>query len=128
MGGKKIVIVDDDVLLTRTLDILLVKKGYDVRVFNRGVDAVTHFFRESPDIVLLNSKLADCNCSFIIKLLGKLENLNNTNIILLSVIETDSRMIEGIENSVFLQKPFDTGRLLEIIDRMIDGRYLSVKT
>jgi DNA-binding response OmpR family regulator len=128
MGGIKVVMVDDDVLLARTVDIYLTKKGYSVRVFNKGVDAVKYIFEEFPDVILLNSKLPDCNGCFIARLLGKMDNSNKLLIIFLSVLETDRNKINMTRNSVFLQKPFDTGKLLDVIERNLRNSSLTFST
>ena len=44
MERKKVVIVDDDMLLSKTIDICLSKRGHDVRVIYSGVDAVKYLF------------------------------------------------------------------------------------
>lgn len=120
------VIVDDDVLLTRTIGILLKQRGYAVTIFNKGVDAVQYFFEELPDVILLNSKLPDCDGCFIARLLEKMDNFNKLLIIFLSVMETDRNKIEGKTNLVFLQKPFDTGKLIEIIERKLKNQSLAI--
>lgn len=126
MGGKKVVIVDDDLLLNRTIEILLKKKGYDVYIFNRGVDAVKYFFQELPDVILLNSKLPDCSGLFIAKLLEKMDNSNRISIIFLSVLETDCGKIGNVRNVVFLQKPFDMGKLVDLIEGKADNSYCDI--
>jgi DNA-binding response OmpR family regulator len=126
MGGIKVVIVDDDVLLTRTINIILKQRGYAVTVFNKGVDAVQYFFEELPDVILLNSKLPDCDGCFIARLLEKMDKFNKLLIIFLSVMETDRNKIEGKTNLVFLQKPFDTGKLIEIIERKLKNQSLAI--
>ena len=120
------VMVDDDTLLTRTVDIVLKQRGYAVTVFNSGVDAVKSFFKELPDVVLLNSKLPDCDGCFIARLLEKMDDSNKLLIIFLSVMETDRNKIEGNENLVFLQKPFDTGKLVNVIERKLNNQSLKI--
>jgi DNA-binding response OmpR family regulator len=126
MGGIKVVIVDDDVLLTRTIGILLKQRGYAVTVFNKGVDAVQYFIEELPNVILLSSKLPDCDGCFIARLLEKMDNLNKLLIIFLSVMETDRNKIEGRTNIVFLQKPFDAGKLIELIERKLKNLSLAI--
>jgi DNA-binding response OmpR family regulator len=126
MGGIKVVMVDDDVLLTRTIDIVLRKKGYDVCVFSKGVDAVKYIVEELPDVILLDSKLPDCNGCFIARLLEKMDISKKILIIFLSVLETDRNKIEETKNLVFLQKPFDTGQLIDIIERNLRNPSLAL--
>ena len=46
MAAKKVLIVDDDSLLSKTIDMCLSKRGHDVKVFYSGVDAVKYLFEE----------------------------------------------------------------------------------
>ena len=72
MARKRIVIVDDNSLLAKAVEICLNKRGYDFNVFYKGADAVKYLFEEKPDLVLLNIRLPDCDGWFLAKLLNKL--------------------------------------------------------
>jgi two-component system KDP operon response regulator KdpE len=127
-GGIKVVMVDDDVFLTRTVGMLLRKKGYIVNVFDKGVDAVKYFFDELPDVVILNSRLPDCNGCFIAGLLEKMDKTEKLLIIFLSVMETDRDKISKTGKAVFLQKPFDMGKLIDVIERNTHNSSLAISS
>jgi len=121
MGRKKIVVIDDDALLSKTIHLCLSKKGYDVKVFYSGADAVRHFFEERPDLLVLDIRLPDCDGWFLAKLLEKREWTEKVPLIIISVLEPDRRKIAEIKPYVYIQKPFDMEQLLQMIERSLAG-------
>ena len=121
MERKKIVIVDDDALLSKTIDMYLSKKGHDVKVVYTGVDAVKHLFEEKPDSVLLDIRLPDCDGWFIAKLLEKLEWAKKVPLIVISVLEPDRGKIAETKPYAYIQKPFDMGQLIQAVEGSLTG-------
>ena len=121
MGRKKVVIVDDDTLLSKTIDICLSKRGHDVRVFYSGVDAVRYLFEEKPDSIVLDIRLPDCDGWFIARLLEKLEWSERVPIIVTSVLEPDRREVAEVKPYAYIQKPFDMGQLMQTVERSLNG-------
>jgi len=119
MGTKKVVIVDDDSLLSKTIDICLSKRGYDVKVFYSGVDAVRYLFEEKPDSVVLDIRLPDCDGWFIARLLEKLEWMEKVPVIVISVLEPNRTQVTEVKPYAYIQKPFDMGHLLQTVERSL---------
>ena len=121
MGRKRILIVDDDSLLAKTIDMCLSKKGYDVKVFYRGVDAVKYLFEEKPDLVLLDIRLPDCDGWFLAKLLEKLELAERVPLVVISVLEPDRGKVAEAKPYAYIQKPFDMAQLMQVVERSLVG-------
>jgi DNA-binding response OmpR family regulator len=121
-GRKKILIVDDDSLVARTIDMCLSKKGYDVKALYNGVDAVKYLFEEKPDSIILDIRLPDCDGWFIAKLLEKLEWAKEVPLIVVSVLEPDGRKIAEANPYAYIHKPFDMGQLVQTIDESVSAR------
>ena len=119
MGRKRVVIVEDDSILSQTIDICLSKKGHDVKVCYSGVDAVKYLFGEKPDLIMLDIRLPDCDGWFIAKLLEKLEGLAKITVIVISVVDPDRREINEIKPYAYIQKPFDMGQLVQTVERSL---------
>lgn len=119
MGSKKIIIVDDDSILSQTIDMCLSKRGHNVKVLRSGVDAVKYLFEEKPDSVLLDIRLPDCDGWFIAKLFEKLEWLDKVPIIVISVLEPDRRKVIEFKPYAYISKPFDMGQLVETVERSL---------
>ena len=121
MGRKRVLIVDDDALLAKTMDICLSKKGHDVKVFYSGVDAVRYLFEEKPDSIVLDIRLPDCDGWFIARLLGKFEWSERVPIIVISVLEPDRRKVTEVRPYAYIQKPFDMGQLVQTVERSLSA-------
>ena len=119
MVRKKIVIVDDDTILTKTIDMCLSKRGHDVKVFYSGADAVKHLFKEKPDSIVLDIRLPDCDGWFIAKLLEKFEWAKTVPLIMMSVLEPDGKKVAEAKPYAYIQKPFDMGQLMQAVERSL---------
>ena len=53
-GGKKILVVDDDPIILKTLSMALISNGYQVFTATDGPGAVSVVTRERPDLILLD--------------------------------------------------------------------------
>jgi CheY-like chemotaxis protein len=53
-NGKKILVVDDDPIVLKTLSMVLVSNGYQVFTATDGPGAVSIVTRERPDLILLD--------------------------------------------------------------------------
>ena len=120
--NKRIVVVDDDPLLLKTIDICLRKRGYDVNIFHNGADAVKHFFDEKPDLVMLDIRLPDCDGWFIAKLMEKLDWTQKVPLVFISVLEPDRRRVAEAKPFAYIQKPFEMGQLVQTIEKGLTER------
>ena len=119
MGGKKILIVDDDHLLTRTIDLGLRNRGYEVKVIYSAAAAVKSLILEKPDLIVLDIRLPDCDGWFIPELLRELEMAQGVAVIVMSVLDPDREMIKLNKPYAFIQKPFDMGEFLHLVERSL---------
>ena len=59
MKKHKILIVDDNIGITKLLEVLLTQRGYRVHIAQGGEEAIKLFRTTSPDLVLLDLKMPD---------------------------------------------------------------------
>ena len=116
---KKILIVDDDHLLTRTIDMGLRNRGYDVKVIYSAAAAVKSLIHEKPDLIVLDIRLPDCDGWFIPELMRELEMAQGVAVIVMSVLDPDSHMITLNKPYAFIQKPFDMGEFIRLVERSL---------
>ncbi len=116
MERKKVMVVDSNALLSKTIVICLSKKGHEVVAFSNGADAVKYIFEEKPASVVLDIKLPDCDGWFIAKLLGKLGWSTDVPLIVVSALEPNSGKMAELKPYAYIQKPFDMGHLLQTIE------------
>jgi len=65
----KILVADDSAVLRAAVSKLLEADGYDVVLAEDGVDAITKFYEESPDLVLLDVQMPKLNGYVVCRLL-----------------------------------------------------------
>lgn len=129
MERKKVLVVDSNPLLSKTIDICLSKKGHQVIAFSNGADAVKYLFEEKPASVVLDIKLPDCDGWFIARLLSKLGWANDVPLIIISALEPNLWRTAEIKPYAYIQKPFDMGHLLQTIETsLIECNSSSVMT
>ena len=116
---KKIIIVDDDHLLTRTIDLGLRNRGYEVKVLYSAAAAVKSLIHEKPDLIVLDIRLPDCDGWFIPELMRELEMAEGVAVIVMSVLDPDSHMITLNKPYAFIQKPFDMGEFIKLVERSL---------
>jgi two-component system sensor histidine kinase/response regulator len=121
MARKRILIVDDNPLLAKAISLCLSKKGYDVKVFCKGADAVKYLFEEKPDLVLLDIRLPDCNGWFLAGLLDKLGLAEKVPLIVISALEPDREKVAEARPYAYIQKPFDMAELTKVVERSLVG-------
>ena len=122
MGRKKILVVDDDSILSKMIDISLTRRGHNVKVSYSGVEAVKYLFEEKPDLMVLDIRLPDCDGWFLVKLFKKLEWAEKIPLIIISVLEPDRGKVAEAKPDAYIQKPFDIGQLMQTIERSLSMR------
>ena len=119
MEKKKIMVVDDDAVLSKTIDMCLSNKGHDVRTFRSGADAIRCLFEEKLDLVVLDIRLPDCNGWFLATLLKGLKWAEKLPFIVISVLEPDRGKVAEFKPYAYIQKPFDMGQLVQVVERSL---------
>jgi len=51
---KKILVVDDDPIMTRLLDNCLKENGYEVKAVTEAVEGLEHAMTKKPDLIILD--------------------------------------------------------------------------
>ena len=119
--SKKILVIDDEELLTRTFARLLEKKNYDVMVASRPEDALVMAEEETFDLILCDIRMPGRNGVETIReiqLLQSKENKSPVPVIFLtgfsdSKLEQEAKTLNPV---AYIFKPFDTLKLLELIE------------
>jgi DNA-binding response OmpR family regulator len=109
--STKILLVDDDPLLTDSLGYILKQEGYAVLVAATGGQALERAGRDEPDLVLLDVSLPDLSG---VEVCRRLQATSDTPIIMLTARRQESDKIVGLDAGAddYVTKPFTTGELL----------------
>jgi DNA-binding response OmpR family regulator len=120
MTKKRILVVDDDSLLAKTIDMCLSKRGHNVKVFHNGASAVKYLFEERPDLMLVDIRLPDCEGWFLAEILKKLDLSQKVPMIVMSVLDPDRVKVADAKPCAYIQKPFDMGQLIQAVEKGLE--------
>ena len=119
---KSVLIVDDEILLARTLANALRDAGWDAVTADSAESAEAHLFPQHRfDVVVLDHRLpGETGVSLLARMRAEGDA---TPAILMTAYETASMRSRALELSVagFFRKPFDLGEMLERLEQIHSG-------
>ena len=116
----KIMVIDDEELLTRTFARMLERQDYEVWVASRPEDALAMAEKEDFDLVLCDIRMPGKNGVETIREIQsqRLANQRGRLPVIFLTGYADIKLekeAETLEPVAYIFKPFDTGKLLELI-------------
>lgn len=117
---KRVLVVDDELLILKIISDILAKEGYDVVVANNCDKAAEHLKTTSFDVVLSDIKMP---VKSGIDLLGEIKKKDpNIPVILMTGFASLETAVEAVQNGAFdyLIKPLDYGKLRSVIEHAAD--------
>ncbi|MBI2267253.1 MAG: response regulator transcription factor [Armatimonadetes bacterium] len=120
MARAKILVVDDEVKITKVVSAYLEKEGYRVLVSDSGEKAVSMVWKEKPDLVILDLMLPDCSGEEVCRTLRKETDMP---ILMLTAKAAEEDRVTGLAIGAddYLVKPFSprelVGRVRAILRR-----------
>jgi len=120
----KICLVDDDMDLTNLTKIALVKKGYEVTIFNDSRKAIEGIRKRKPDLILMDIMMPKMSGAEAVRELKKDPDIKDIPVIFLTAlisereadVEESGISIDGI-NYKTLGKPYEMDELLKLIEK-----------
>lgn len=108
---SRILVVDDDAVLQRTLRINLRARDHEVLVAGSGLDAVTIFFAEKPELVILDLGLPDLDG---VEVLKRIREQSTVPVIVLSARQHADDKVEAFDEGAddYVSKPFGMDEFL----------------
>ena len=119
-GGKRVLLVDDDVEIIESMKTVLESKGYEILVARDGNQGIVLAEQENPDLVVLDMMMPK-RSGFLV-----LERLRRSRPVPLRVIMITAN--EGSRHKAYaemlgvddyIRKPFAMDRLLESVQRLL---------
>ena len=113
MGKGRILVVEDDIDISKMLRIYFDSQGYEVLVANRGNDALDICRTKLPNVVVLDIQLPDVDGYEICRTLRSNTRTSYVPIIFLTQKDERSDKIAGLELGAddYITKPFDIEEL-----------------
>ncbi len=123
----KIMIVEDDSLVSRTLLSHLKKRGFEVKGAENGEEGLSIFREFQPDLVLLDVKLPDINGLDVLRQI-KAED-KEAAVIIMTAFDDMRTTVEAVKAGAFeyLVKPLDNLEIDLTIDKALQMKALEEK-
>lgn len=122
--SKKILIVDDEYSLVKTMAMRLAASGYDVEVANDALFAVKQAHEYRPDLILLDIRLP-AGSGFMVYEILQLSSETLTIPVVFMTAFGDPEMEAKVLNMGardYIEKPFDIEELLLVIERHFNNK------
>jgi two-component system, OmpR family, KDP operon response regulator KdpE len=107
----RILVVDDEVQITRVLRAALQSNGYEVVSARNGVEAMTLYLENPPDLVITDLSMPEMDG---VELTREIRQRASTPIIVVSVRNQESAKIQALDEGAddYITKPFGIQELL----------------
>ena len=108
---SRILVVDDDAILQRTLRINLRARDHEVLLAGSGKQALSTFLSEQPDLVVLDLGLPDLDG---VEVLRRIRKVSTTPVIVLSARQQADDKVEALDEGAddYVSKPFSIDELM----------------
>ncbi|MEM1068606.1 MAG: response regulator transcription factor [Planctomycetota bacterium] len=121
-GGKKILVVDDDVEIIDAVRYALEGSGYEVVVARDGNQGLALAEREDPDLMILDMMMPK-RSGFLV--LEKLRRLRDEPLPVIMITGNEGSRHKAYAELLgvndYIRKPFAMDRLLAAVNRMIES-------
>lgn len=130
----KVLVVDDDPVILKTVGIKLSKAGFEVVTGHDGADAITTARKENPDVIVLDVFFPpDVALAWdgigVMQWLRRMENGHTPPIIIITGLSNDQIREKAMAAGAlaFFQKPIDNDGLVAAINKALELRRASGK-
>ncbi|MFA9404168.1 MAG: response regulator transcription factor, partial [Anaerolineales bacterium] len=115
---NKVLVVDDDKTLLRFVSEYLEKEGFQVAIADRGQKALRQFYKERPEIVLLDVMMPGMDGW---EVCARLKELADVPVILLTAKTAEADKLRGFRLGVddYITKPFSMAELVARIQAVL---------
>jgi DNA-binding response OmpR family regulator len=120
-ASRSILVVDDEPHIVLSIEFLLKRAGYDVRVAGDGEAAHRAVAEHKPDLILLDVMMPGRSGYEVCKAIRATPGGDTIKIIMLSAksrdVEQEKALAVGADT--YVTKPFSTRDLVERVDRLL---------
>ena len=117
--NKKILVCDDEAPIRRVVELKLKNAGYEVLSAGDGEEGLRIIETEKPDAVITDINMPRMDGRQMCELSNPLKQERPflTIIMTARILPEEHQWIKTMQETIFMEKPFSPGRLLESIDR-----------
>lgn len=121
MNGKRVLVVDDEPYILRSLSYVLRKEGYEVREARSGLEALEAVKTERPDLVFLDVMIPEVNGFEVCRTIRQDPALAGVRIVMLTARGQDHERGKASGADLFMTKPFSPSKILEVTRTFTSG-------
>lgn len=123
MSPYKVLVVDDEPFICRSLSFVLRKQKYEVFEARNGEEALLAIRTHRPDLVFLDVMMPKINGFEVTQRVKSDPELSSTKIILLTAKGQDSDRVNGEQVGAddYMTKPFSPTKILERAREILGG-------
>ncbi|HNV13642.1 MAG: response regulator transcription factor [Actinomycetales bacterium] len=109
--SARVLVVDDDPTILRTLRINLRARNYEVEAVTNGRDALSAFMEAPPDLVVLDLGLPDVDG---VEVLRRMRRISRVPVVVLSARQDSDDKVEALDEGAddYVTKPFGMDELM----------------
>jgi DNA-binding response OmpR family regulator len=118
---KRVLIADDEPNIVTSLEFLLSRAGYELRVVRDGEAAVKAMDEFKPDLVLLDVMMPVRNGFEVCQMIRENAAWRNVKVVMLTAKGRDTEVSKGLAlgADAYVSKPFSTKALLECVKGLL---------
>ena len=119
LGGKNILVVDDEVHIRELLRQELEAEGYTIREAQDGVQAMAMIKQQRPDLIILDVMMPNISGFDVVAMLKTDPTMMDVPIIILSIVEDKDKGFRlGVDR--YLTKPLNTKVLFNEVEQLLE--------
>ncbi len=121
MSENRILVVDDEPFILRSLTFILKKNGYEVDSATNGEEAIEAILSGKPRLVFLDLMMPKKNGLEVCSEVRQHQQLNDVHIIMLTAKGQEQDREKGLEAGAneYLTKPFSPSKVLERVRELV---------
>lgn len=119
--GKKILVVDDEYFITRSLSFMLQKEGFEVNVAHDGQRAIEEIGQDKPDLIFLDVDMPKKDGNEVAREIRANPQWKDIHIIMLTAKGQEKDVSKGLEAGAdeYVLKPFDPRAILKRVKEIL---------
>lgn len=123
MSSKRVLVVDDEPFILRSLTFVLRKEGFEVSEASNGEEALEKIRAELPGLVLLDVMMPKKNGYEVLSEVRADDRLKSIHVIMLTAKGQEADRIKGLSLGVdeYMTKPFSPLKIVERAKAVLNG-------
>jgi DNA-binding response OmpR family regulator len=126
-GPYKLILVDDSPVIQKVINLAFSREGFKIHALSDGKEVVESIEKINPDIILIDINLPKSNGYEICEFIKNYSKSIPTPVIFLKEAfeKIDREMIKELDYEEIIEKPFDSGKLVLKVKKIIEEKRFS---